>query len=70
MVTSNVGIEAWEGVLVRVSGEVGSDNLGSNEWSLSDGVSPIFVGDLGYDAIVTGQISLGETFDVIGPVGL
>ena len=68
LTTADVNAEGWEGVLVRTSGAVDNDDLGYNEWSLTDGSAPVRVDDKGYNALGTGLVSVGVSFDVVGPL--
>lgn len=66
--TLESGAEAWEGVLVEVTGAVTSPSLGFGEWALSDGTGDIAVDDAGYDAIGAGVVGAGNTLQVTGPM--
>ena len=68
LATSAVADEQWEGVLVRVTGDVTQAALGNNEWALSDGSGDIRVDDRGYNAILTGGVVLGNTWEITGPL--
>ena len=68
LATSAVADEQWEGVLVRVTGDVTQATLGNNEWALSDGTGDIRVDDRGYNAILTGGVVLGNTWQITGPL--
>ena len=61
-----VSEEQWEGVLVHTSGTVDNDALGFGEWSVDDGSGSVRIDDKGYDAIGSGLVSIGLTFDVVG----
>ena len=61
-----VSEEQWEGVLVHTSGAVDSDALGFGEWSVDDGSGSARIDDKGYDALGSGLVSIGLTFDVVG----
>ncbi len=60
--------EQWEGVLVTVTGDVVDPALGFGEWSLSDGSGDARVDDRGYNALLTGAVIAGSTWQVTGPV--
>jgi predicted extracellular nuclease len=66
--TLESGAEAWEGVLVEVTGDVINPSLGFGEWSLSDGTGEVAVDDAGYDAIGSGLVGLSNTLQVTGPM--
>ena len=66
--TAAVADEQWEGVLVTVTGEVVDPALGFGEWSLSDGSGDARVDDRGYDALLTGAVVAGSTWEVTGPL--
>ena len=61
-----VSEEQWEGVLVHTSGTVDNDALGFGEWSVDDGSGSVRIDDKGYDALGSGLVSIGLTFDVVG----
>lgn len=63
--TDAIASEAYEGVLVAVSGAVCTDpTLGYGEWEVDDGSGAGRIGDLGYDFVPT----LGTAYDITGPV--
>lgn len=66
--TAAAADEQWEGVLVTVTGDVVNAGLGNNEWSLSDGTGDLRVDDRGYNALLTGAVVAGSTWEVTGPV--
>ena len=68
LTSGEISVEQWEGVLVRTSGVVDNEDLGSGEWSLDDESGSVLIDDLGYDAIGASLVSLGATFDVVGPL--
>lgn len=68
LATSAVADEQWEGVLVTVTGDVVDPALGNNEWSLSDGSGDVRVDDRGYNALLTGAVIAGSTWEVTGPL--
>lgn len=60
--------EQWEGVLVQVTGSVSTESLGFGEWGLDDASGECVIDDRGYDAIGTGNVVLGSTWQVTGPL--
>lgn len=68
LTTASVADEQWEGVLVQVTGDVTNAALGNNEWSLSDGSGDVRVDDRGYNALLTGEVIAGATWQVTGPL--
>ena len=60
--------EQWEGVLVQVTGDVSTESLGFGEWGLDDTSGECRVDDRGYDAIGTGNVTAGSTWQVTGPL--
>jgi predicted extracellular nuclease len=60
--------EQWEGVLVQVTGDVSSESLGFGEWGLDDTSGECRIDDRGYDAISTGNVIAGSTWQVTGPM--
>ena len=68
LTSGEISVEQWEGVLVRTSGVVDNEDLGSGEWSLDDESGSVLIDDLGFDAIGASLVSLGATFDVVGPL--
>jgi len=60
--------EEWEGVLVQVTGDVSNADLGYGEWGLDDSSGECRVDDRGYDAIGTGNVVAGSTWQVTGPL--
>ena len=60
--------EQWEGVLVQVTGDVSTESLGFGEWGLDDASGECVIDDRGYDAIGTGNVTLGSTWQVTGPL--
>ena len=60
--------EQWEGVLVQVTGGVSSESLGYGEWGVDDTSGECRIDDRGYDAIGTGNVTAGSTWQVTGPL--
>lgn len=60
--------EQWEGVLVQVTGDVSAEDLGYGEWGLDDTSGQCVIDDRGYNAIATGYVLLGNTWQVTGPL--
>ncbi|MBT6162737.1 MAG: hypothetical protein HOH92_03475, partial [Crocinitomicaceae bacterium] len=60
--------EEWEGVLVQVTGDVSNADIGFGEWGLDDSSGECRVDDRGYDAIGTGNVVAGSTWQVSGPL--
>ena len=60
--------EQWEGVLVQVTGDVSSESLGYGEWGVDDTSGECRIDDRGYDAIGTGNVTAGSTWQVTGPL--
>lgn len=60
--------EQWEGVLVQVTGDVSTESLGYGEWGVDDTSGECVVDDRGYDAIATGNVTAGSTWQVTGPL--
>ena len=60
--------EEWEGVLVQVTGDVSAESLGFGEWGLDDASGQCVIDDRGYNAIATGNVTLGSTWQVTGPL--
>ena len=60
--------EQWEGVLVQVTGDVSTESLGFGEWGMDDSSGECVIDDRGYDAIGTGNVTLGSTWQVTGPL--
>ena len=60
--------EQWEGVLVQVTGDVSSESLGFGEWGVDDTSGECRIDDRGYDAIGTGNVTAGSTWQVTGPL--
>ena len=60
--------EQWEGVLVQVTGDVSSESLGYGEWGVDDTSGECRIDDRGYDAIDTGNVTAGSTWQVTGPL--
>ena len=60
--------EQWEGVLVQVTGDVSTESLGFGEWGLDDTSGECVIDDRGYDAIGTGNVLAGSTWQVTGPL--
>jgi predicted extracellular nuclease len=60
--------EEWEGVLVQVTGDVSNADIGFGEWGLDDSSGECRVDDRGYDAIGTGNVLAGSTWQVSGPL--
>ena len=55
--------EAFEGVLVRVTGTCDNDDFGYGEWSLDDGSGPVRVDDFIYNEFMP---VLGTSYQVTG----
>lgn len=66
--TGTVSDEIWEGVLVQVTGDVSNEDLNYGEWGLDDASGQCVVDDRGYDAIETGFVLMGNTWEVTGPL--
>ena len=64
--TADANAEAWEGVLVRVTGAVTNADAGFGEWALSDGTGELRADDAGYDAIGGGLVALGNQLQLTG----
>ena len=60
--------EEWEGVLVQVTADVSNESLGFGEWGVDDSSGECRVDDRGYDAIGTGNVVVGSTWQVTGPL--
>ena len=60
--------EEWEGVLVQVTADVSNESLGFGEWGVDDSSGECRVDDRGYDAIGTGNVVAGSTWQVTGPL--
>ncbi len=60
--------EEWEGVLVQVTADVSSEDIGFGEWGVDDSSGECRVDDRGYDAIGTGNVTAGSTWQVTGPL--
>ena len=68
LATGAVSDEPWEGVLVQVTGGVSTEDLGFGEWGMDDASGQCVVDDRGYNAIATGYVLLGNTWQVTGPL--
>ncbi|MBN31176.1 MAG: hypothetical protein CL845_04165 [Crocinitomicaceae bacterium] len=66
--TTAASEEQWEGVLVQVTGDVSSESLGYGEWGVDDTSGECRIDDRGYDAIGTGNVTAGSTWQVTGPL--
>ena len=64
--TLDANAEAWEGVLIQVTGSVTNADLGYGEWALSDGSGDLAVDDAGYDAIDAGVVAADNQLQVTG----
>jgi len=63
--TDDIAVEAYEGVLVSLSGAACTDPaLGHGEWEVNDGSGEGRIGDLAVDFVPT----LGTTYDITGPI--
>jgi predicted extracellular nuclease len=60
--------EEWEGVLVQVTADVSNPDFDFGEWGLDDSSGECRVDDRGYDAIGTGNVVAGSTWQVTGPL--
>jgi predicted extracellular nuclease len=60
--------EEWEGVLVQVTADVSNADLGYGEWGVDDSSGECRVDDRGYDAIGTGNVIAGSSWQVTGPL--
>ena len=68
LTSGTVSDEVWEGVLVQVTGDVSNEDLGFGEWGMDDASGQCVVDDRGYDAIATGFVLMGNTWQVTGPL--
>jgi hypothetical protein len=66
LATVDANAEAWEGVLIQVTGSVTNADLGFGEWALSDGSGDLAVDDAGYDAIGAGLVAANNQLQVTG----
>ena len=66
LATADANAEAWEGVLVQVTGAVTNADAGFGEWALSDGTGELRADDAGFDAIGGGLVALGNQLQLTG----
>ncbi len=66
LTTLEANAEAWEGVLIQVTGSVTNADLGFGEWALSDGSGDLAVDDAGYDAIDADLVAVNNQLQVTG----
>ena len=63
LTTAAAGAEAYEGVLINVSGTCTDNDIGNGEWELDDGSGVLVVDDIFFDVLPT----VGYEYDVTGP---
>ena len=63
--TLPANLEAWEGVLIKVTAPVVNGDLGLGEWAVSDGTGAIIIDDMG---LLFTPVQEGPTYTIVGPL--